>query len=39
MPSTEKAEARLADLQVAVDAKAKEIEAKIKEYHRQLPPR
>ena len=31
MPSTEQAEARLADLQEAVDTEAKEIEAKIKE--------
>lgn len=36
MPSTEEAEARLADLQVAVDGQAKEIEAKIKECRKAL---
>ena len=31
MPSTEEAQARLADLQAAVDTEAKQIEAKVKE--------
>lgn len=36
MPSTEQAEARLADLQETVDAEAKEIEAKIEECRKAL---